>query len=267
MAHRATACSDGGNVSSTLVPRVALVTGAASGIGRGIAQHFAALGHAVAIVDRHEAAANGVAENILDQGGTAVSVTADVADENSVDLALAEIVDRLGPVGILVNNAGFARDDMVAEMSTTDWDDVVGTHLRGTFLFSRAVLGAMRATRWGRIVNISSISALAHSGRANYVAAKAGVEAFTKALAHEVACDGITANAVGPGVVVTGMTEVGARRLGRSLEEHVEALRETVPVGRVGTPADVSRAVAFFTHDDADFVTGQVVYVSGGPHG
>lgn len=254
-------------MSVTPVPRVALVTGAASGIGRGIAQHLAALGHAVAVVDRNEAAAHGVADGILGEGGTAVAVTADVADEESVERAVSAVSVQLGPVGILVNNAGFARDGVAVEMSTQDWDDVVATHLRGTFLVARAVLGPMQAAGWGRIVNISSISALAHAGRANYVAAKAGIEAFTKALAHELAGDGITANAVGPGVVVTGMTEAGARRLGRSMAEHVEALRSTVPVGRVGTPADISRAVAFFTHDDADFVTGQVIYVSGGPHG
>jgi 3-oxoacyl-[acyl-carrier protein] reductase len=257
----------GRTVSATPIPRVALVTGAASGIGRGVAQHLAVLGHAVAVVDRDGTAAQGVAESILGEGGTAMAVTADVAEEDSVERAVSAVSDQLGPVGILVNNAGFARDGVAVEMSTQDWDDVVATHLRGTFLVSRAVLGPMQAAGWGRIVNISSISALAHAGRANYVAAKAGIEAFTKALAHEVAGDGITANAVGPGVVVTGMTEAGARRLGRSMEEHVEALRSTVPVGRVGTPADIARAVAFFTHDDADFVTGQVIYVSGGPHG
>ncbi len=168
---------------------------------------------------------------------------------------------------MLVNNAGFSRDGSAVDMPTDDWDDVMATHLRGSFLLARAVLPAMQRAGWGRIVNISSISALAHAGRANYVAAKAGLEGLTRALAHEVAGDGITVNAVGPGVVVTGMTERGARRLDRTLEEHVEILRQTVAVGRVGTPHDIARAVAFFTAEDADFVTGQVIYVSGGPHG
>jgi len=180
---------------------------------------------------------------------------------------VAQVSDQLGQIEILVNNAGFARDATVVDMATGDWEDVINTHLRGTFLYSRAVLPGMRDAGWGRIVNISSISALAHAGRANYVAAKAGIEAFTKALAHEEADHGITANAIGPGVVVTGMTAFGAQRLGRSLDEHVEALRLTVPVGRVGTPYDIARTVAFFADDAADFITGQILYVSGGPHG
>jgi 3-oxoacyl-[acyl-carrier protein] reductase len=245
--------------------RTALVTGAASGIGKGIAMHLAGLGHAVGLVDRNHPGA--VADDIHAAGGRAVAVTVDVSDEGQVARSLAEVTDQLGDIEVLVNNAGFARDATVADMDTVAWDDVISTHLRGTFLFSRAVLSGMRNASWGRIVNISSISALAHAGRANYVAAKAGIEAFTKALAHEEAGHGITANAIGPGVVVTGMTELGAQRRGRSLDEHVEALRLTVPVGRVGTPYDIARAVAFFTDDAADFITGQVLYVSGGPHG
>ena len=245
----------------------ALVTGAASGIGKGVAQHLAGLGHAVAVLDVDADGARTVAAAITDAGGRASSVVADVADEQQVEAAVEQAAQAHGHVGILVNNAGFARDADLVEMSTDDWDTVVATHLRGTFLLSRQVLPAMREAGWGRIVNMSSISALAHAGRPNYVAAKAGIEALTKALAHEVAGEGITVNSIGPGVVVTGMTAAGARRRGRTLEEHVEALRLTVPVGRVGTPHDIARAVAFFTDDDADFVTGQVLYVSGGPHG
>ncbi len=251
----------------TTTSRTALVTGAGSGIGRGTARHLASLGHRVAVLDRDPATAAETVAQIAGDGGQALAVAADVADEAAVREAIASVRDELGEVEILVNNAGFARDGDVTDLSTEDWDAVVAVHLRGTFLTTRGVLPAMRAARWGRVVNVSSISALAHGGRANYVAAKAGIEAFTKALAHEVAAEGITANAVGPGVVVTGMTEHGARRRGRSLEEHVEALRQTVPVGRVGTPYDIARAVAFFADEDAGFVTGQVLYVSGGPHG
>ena len=232
-----------------------------------MASHLAALGHPVAVLDVDADGARAVAAAITDAGGRAVPVEADVAAEQQVAAGFEEAASTLGPVGILVNNAGFARDADLVEMSTDDWDAVVATHLRGTFLFSRAVLPGMREAGWGRIVNISSISALAHAGRPNYVAAKAGIEALTKALAHEVAAESITVNAIGPGVVVTGMTEAGARRRGRTLDEHVEALRLTVPVGRVGKPHDIARAVAFFTDDEADFVTGQVLYVSGGPHG
>lgn len=232
-----------------------------------MASHLAALGHPVAVLDVDADGARAVAAAITDAGGRAIPVVADVADEQQVAAGFEEATSTLGHVGILVNNAGFARDGDLVEMSTDDWDAVVATHLRGTFLFSRAVLPGMREAGWGRIVNISSISALAHAGRPNYVAAKAGIEALTKALAHEVAAEGITVNAIGPGVVVTGMTEAGARRRDRTLEEHVEALRLTVPVGRVGKPHDIARAVAFFTDEEADFVTGQVLYVSGGPHG
>jgi 3-oxoacyl-[acyl-carrier protein] reductase len=246
---------------------VVLVTGAASGIGRGIARHFAGEGHAVAVLDRDADGARRVVDEIEAEGGRAIAVPADVSDEVAVQDAVRRVEDRLGSVEILVNNAGFARDGEATELSTQDWDDVVATHLRGAFLLCRAVLPGMRASRWGRIVNISSISALAHAGRPNYVAAKAGLEGLTRALAHEVAGEGVTVNAVGPGVVVTGMTESGAARRGRTLEEHVELLRQTVPVGRVGTPHDIARAVAFFAAEDADFVTGQVLYVSGGPHG
>jgi NAD(P)-dependent dehydrogenase (short-subunit alcohol dehydrogenase family) len=145
------------------------------------------------------------------------------------DAIHADVVDRMGE-----GHRSHQRDDA---------DDVVATHLRGAFLLCRAVVPAMRAQGWGRIANISGISALAHAGRANYVAAKAGLEGFTRALAHETAGDGVTVNAVGPGV--TGMTALGAERRGRTFEEHVEALRQTVPVGRVGTPYDIARAVAF----------------------
>ncbi len=251
----------------TTITRTCLVTGGGSGIGRGVALHLAGLGHAVAVLDRDATGADETVALVAEAGGRALAVPADVADEAAVTEALATVRDDLGDVEILVNNAGFPRDGDVTELSADDWDAVLGVHLRGTFLTTRGVLPAMRAAAWGRIVNVSSISALAHEGRANYVAAKAGIEAFTKAVAHENAGLGITSNAVGPGVVVTGMTEIGARRRGRSLEEHVELLRQTVPVGRVGTPHDIARAVAFFAAEDADFVTGQVLYVSGGPHG
>ncbi|MDQ3716946.1 MAG: SDR family oxidoreductase [Actinomycetota bacterium] len=247
--------------------RVALVTGAASGIGEGTAHHLARLGHSVAVIDRDARGADRVAADITASGGRAIAVAADVSSEHQVQHAVAITTRRLGGVAILVNNAGFGRNAMLVDMSTPDWDDVLATHLRGTFLFTRAVLPAMKQECWGRIVNISSISALAEPNRANYVSAKAGIEAFTKAIAHELAPDGITANAIGPGVVVTGMTALGAAQTGRTLDEHVEVLRRTIAIGRVGTPHDIARTVAFFADDEADFITGQVLYVSGAPHG
>ncbi|MGW6935511.1 SDR family NAD(P)-dependent oxidoreductase [Lentzea sp. NPDC054927] len=247
--------------------RVALITGAGSGIGAGIAQELAGQGHQVAVLDRTPETANAVADQIKASGGTALAVHADVSDPAQVTQAVAEVAKAFGPVGILVNNAGFAKDNNVLDMPLDDWDAVVNTHLRGSFLTLKATAPAMRETGWGRIVNISSISALGDDERINYVAAKSGLEGFTRAAALDLAQHGITVNAVGPGVVHTKMTTVSAARAGRTLEQHLEAQAKTIPVGRIGTPHDIARAVLFFTAEDADFVTGQVIYVSGGPHG
>ncbi|MEU7478814.1 SDR family oxidoreductase [Lentzea sp. NPDC042327] len=247
--------------------RVALVTGAGSGIGAGIAQELAELGHRVAVVDRDVEGARAVAGRIAEAGGQAVAVECDVSDPASVDAAVAEVVAAFGPVEILVNNAGFARDNHPLDMPLEDWDAVQGTVLRGAFLMLKATAPAMRDAGWGRIVTISSISAIVQGERINYVAAKAGVEGLTRGAALDLAPHGITVNAVGPGTVRTGMTEVSAARAGRTVDEHLEVVRRSIPVGRIGTPHDIARAVLFFAAEDADFVTGQVLYVSGYPHG
>lgn len=247
--------------------RVALVTGAGSGIGAGIAQELADLGHQVAVLDRTEEAALEVAARINASGCRATAVHADIGDPTQVTQAVDEVTQELGPVGILVNNAGFAKDNNVLDMPLEDWDAVINTHLRGSFLTLKATAPAMREANWGRVVNISSISALGDDERINYVAAKSGLEGFTKAAALDLAQHGITVNAVGPGVVYTKMTTVSAARAGRTLEQHLEAQARTIPVGRIGTPHDIARAVLFFAAEDAGFVTGQVIYVSGGPHG
>lgn len=247
--------------------RVALVTGGGSGIGAGIAIALASHGHRVAVVDRVAEAAEKIADRIRAEGGKAVAVPCDVSDPAAVTRAVEEVTTELGPVDILVNNAGFAKDNMVLDMSLADWDAVVDTHLRGSFLMLQATAPAMRDAGWGRIVNISSISALGDDERVNYVAAKAGLEGLTRAAALDLAPYGITVNAVGPGVVQTAMTEVSAARAGRTLEEHLRVQARSIPRGRIGTPHDIARAVLFFAAEDADFVTGQVIYVSGGPHG
>lgn len=247
--------------------RVALVTGGGSGIGAGIAIALASHGHRVAVVDRVAEAAEKIADRIRAEGGKAVAVSCDVSDPAVVTRAVEEATTELGPVDILVNNAGFAKDNMVLDMSLADWDAVVDTHLRGSFLMLQATAPAMRDAGWGRIVNISSISALGDDERVNYVAAKAGLEGLTRAAALDLAPYGITVNAVGPGVVQTAMTEVSAARAGRTLEEHLRVQARSIPRGRIGTPHDIARAVLFFAAEDADFVTGQVIYVSGGPHG
>ncbi|MFS8104708.1 SDR family oxidoreductase [Lentzea alba] len=247
--------------------RVVLVTGGGSGIGAGIARAFASQGHRVAVVDRNEGAAEKVADQIRADGGSAVAVVCDVGDPEAVGRAVEQVTAAFGPVGVLVNNAGFAKDNNVLDMPLADWDAVVDTHLRGSFLMLRATAPAMREAGWGRVVNISSISALGDDERVNYVAAKAGLEGLTRAAALDLAPHGITVNAVGPGVVQTGMTEVSAARAGRTLEEHLRVQARSIPRGRIGTPHDIARAVLFFAAEDADFVTGQILYVSGGPHG
>ncbi|GAA2808069.1 SDR family NAD(P)-dependent oxidoreductase [Crossiella cryophila] len=247
--------------------RVAVVTGGGSGIGAGIARALAGLGHRVAVLDRVAEGAAGVVEEIRAAGGSALAVSADISDPGGVDRAVGEVTAAWGPVGILVNNAGFARDNPVLDMPLADWDSVLDTHLRGSFLLLKATAPGMRAAEWGRIVNISSISALGDDERVNYVAAKAGLEGLTRAAALDLAPFGITVNAVGPGVVQTAMTTVSAARAGRTLEEHLEVQAKSIPRGRIGTPHDIARAVLFFAAEDADFVTGQVLYVSGGPHG
>jgi 3-oxoacyl-[acyl-carrier protein] reductase len=250
-----------------MISRVAVVTGGGSGIGAGIALALAGQGHQVGILDRDEAAARTVAARITESSGSALAVAADISSADDVQHAVGEVAAALGPVSVLVNNAGFARDNMILDMPLDDWDAVLATHLRGSFLMLQAVAPAMRTAGWGRIVNISSISALGDDERANYVAAKAGLEGLTKAAAVDLAPYGITVNAVGPGVVQTAMTTVSAARAGRTLEEHLRFQAASIPRGRVGTPHDIARAVLFFTAEDADFVTGQILYVSGGPHG
>lgn len=248
-------------------PRSAIVTGGGSGIGAGVALALAGRGYRVGVLDRNAEGARGVVEQIREADGSAVAVGADISEPGSVDRAVDEVTAAFGPVGILVNNAGFARDNMVLDMPLEDWDAVMATHLRGSFLMLQATAPAMRSAGWGRIINISSISALGDDHRANYVAAKAGLEGMTRAAALDLAPYGITVNAIGPGVVNTAMTKVSAARAGRTLDEHLQAMAKSIPVGRVGTPYDIARAVLFFAADDADFVTGQILYVSGGPHG
>ncbi|GIG21553.1 3-oxoacyl-ACP reductase [Cellulomonas chitinilytica] len=246
-------------------PRTALVTGAARGIGAATARRLAADGLRVAVLDLHEADARGTADEIVAAGGTALAVGADVADEDAVQAAVARVVDELGAPTVLVNNAGILRDNLLFRMSAADWDAVLSVHLRGAFLVSRAVQQHMVAARWGRIVNLSSTSALGNRGQANYAAAKAGMQGFTKTLAIELGPFGVTVNAVAPGVIETDMTRAAAERLGVPPEEYFAAAARDVPARRAGTPQDVAAAVAFFCSEGAGYVSGQVLYVAGGP--
>ena len=251
----------------TTARRTAIVTGGARGIGAAVARRLAAERMAVAVLDLDETAADPVVAAITATGGHALAVGADVSDEQAVTAAVARVATELGAPTVLVNNAGITRDNLLFKMSVEDWDQVIGVHLRGTFLMTRAVQAHMTAAGWGRIITMSSTSGLGNRGQANYSAAKAGLEGFTKTIAIELGKFGITANAIAPGYIDTPMLEATARRVGMSYADFLDAGTTTIPVGRAGTPDDIAHAVSFFASEEAGYVSGQVLYVAGGPFG
>jgi 3-oxoacyl-[acyl-carrier protein] reductase len=245
--------------------RVAIVTGAARGIGAATARRLAADGLAVAVLDLEEAAAKGTVEAIVADGGRALAVGADVSDADQVGAAVARVVDELGAPTVLINNAGVTKDNLLFKMTDADWDTVMGVHLRGSFLMSRAVQKHMVEAKWGRIVNLSSTSALGNRGQANYSTAKAGLQGFTKTLAIELGKFGVTVNAIAPGFISSDMTRATAERIGEDWDAYVTRRAAEIPVGRVGQVDDIAHTVSFFVSEGAGFVSGQVIYVAGGP--
>ncbi|WP_040796420.1 3-oxoacyl-ACP reductase FabG [Nocardia higoensis] len=245
--------------------KVAIVTGAARGIGAAIATRLASDGFAVAVLDLDEQACQPVVDRIEADGGRAVAIGADVSDEESVTAAVDRVVQQLGAPVALVNNAGITRDNLLFKMSTGEWDAVMNVHLRGSFLMSRATQKHMAEAGWGRIVNLSSVSALGNRGQANYSAAKAGLQGFTKTLAIELGRFGVTVNAIAPGFIDTDMTAATAARIGMDFEDLKAAAAKEIPVQRVGLPEDIAAAVSYFFREEAGFVSGQVLYVAGGP--
>ena len=244
---------------SDFTSRVALVTGGSRGIGRAISELLASRGHRVAInfVSNAAAAAQVVAA-IEEAGGTAVAVQGDVGDTASVDELMKEIHDSLGPVEILVNNAGITRDDLLLRMKPDAWDSVMQTNLKSVYLCSRAVTKGMLRGRWGRIISLSSVAGVyGNPGQANYAAAKAGIIGFTMSLAKEIGSRGITVNAVAPGFIATDMTAA----LGTSV---TDAAVEKITLGRLGLPEEVASAVGYLASEEASYITGQTIVVDGG---
>jgi 3-oxoacyl-[acyl-carrier protein] reductase len=244
--------------------RVALVTGAAQGIGAAVAKRLAADGARVAVLDLQEGAAQQVADEIKAAGGTAIGLGADVSRREQVQAAVDRVVGEFGGLQILVNNAGVLRDNLLFKMSDDDWTVVMEVHLRGSFLCSQIAQKHMVEARYGRIICMSSTSALGNRGQSNYATAKAGLQGLTKTMAIELGPFGITANAIAPGFIETAMTKATAERIGTTIEQMREATAAAVPVRRGGVPEDIANAVAFFAGEEAGYVTGQVLYVDGG---
>jgi 3-oxoacyl-[acyl-carrier protein] reductase len=245
--------------------RVAIVTGAARGIGAATAKRLASDGMAVGVLDLDASACAPTVDAITAAGGRAVAVGADVSDAEQVATAVGKVAAELGPPVVLINNAGIIRDNLLFKMSEDDWDMVLGVHLRGAFLMSRAAQKFMVEQRFGRVVNLSSSSALGNRGQVNYSAAKAGMQGFTKTLAIELGQFGVTANAVAPGFIATDMTATTAARVGMGFEEFQAAAASQIPVRRVGQPDDIAHVISFLVSEGAGFVSGQVIYVAGGP--
>ena len=243
---------------STTEARIALVTGASQGIGRAIALRLAASGTQVALAARNMEKLAEVAAEIAAAGGTAHSFALDISNEESIKACAKAVIAHFGRIEILVNNAGITRDTLSMRMRRHDWDDVLTTNLTGAFLLSQACMSTMLKSRWGRIINITSVvGETGQAGQANYAASKAGLIGLTKSLARELASRSITVNAVAPGMIATAMTDV-------LTEEQKAGMSAQIPVGRAGTDVEIAAAVAFLASEDAAYITGHTLDVNGG---
>ncbi|WP_148615757.1 3-oxoacyl-ACP reductase FabG [Nocardioides rubriscoriae] len=245
--------------------RVAVITGSARGIGFGIATRLAEEGASIAVVDLDEAAAADAAARLpLAEGAKAIGIGADISNAEAVDAAIARVVAELGGIHVLVNNAGITRDNLLFKMTEDDWDLVMNVHLKGAFLMTKAAQAHFVEQKYGKILNLSSVSALGNRGQTNYSAAKMGIQGFTRTLGIELGRYGINANAIAPGFIATEMTDATAARVGVSVEDFRAAAAEANPVKRVGFPEDIAAAAAFLCSDEASYITGQTLYVDGG---
>ncbi len=245
--------------------RTAIVTGAARGIGAAVAARLARDGMAVALLDLDEDGLAQASAAINAAGGRCLALRTDVTDEAQVETAVADVAGQLGAPTVLVNNAGILRDNLLFKMTLADWESVMGVHLRGAFLMTRAVQSHMVSAKWGRVISLSSVSALGNRGQANYSAAKAGLQGFTRTVAIELGPFGVTANAIAPGFIASEMTKATAARMGIDFEEFTSAVAGQTPLRRVGVPDDVANVASFLASEESGFVSGQVIYVAGGP--
>jgi 3-oxoacyl-[acyl-carrier protein] reductase len=244
--------------------KVAIVTGAAQGIGAAIARRLANEGAKVGVVDLTADRAQGTVDQIVKDGAEAFAVGADVSKTADVQAAVAAVVEEFGRIDILVNNAGITRDNLLFKMTDEDWDSVIAVNLRSAFLMSRECQKHFVAQKYGKIVSLSSRSALGNRGQANYSASKAGIMGLTSTLAIELGPFGVNVNAVAPGYIATDMTDATARRVGFEPEKFREASAQMTPVRRVGTPEDIAATVAFLAADESSFISGQTIHVNGG---
>ncbi|KGR74778.1 beta-ketoacyl-ACP reductase [Ureibacillus sinduriensis] len=245
--------------------RVAFITGGSRGIGKSIAETFAKEGAKIAIIDINEEALAEVRSEFQEKGIDILAIQANVVKTDEVEAAMEQVIAGYGSLDILVNNAGIIRDNLLFKMSDSDWDQVIDVHLKGAFNTTRAAQKHMVQQKYGRIINISSTSALGNPGQANYSTVKAGLQGLTKTLAKELGKFGITTNAVAPGFIETDMTKATAARMGVPFEDFLKGAASRIPVGRTGMPDDIANAVAFFADEKSSFVNGQVLYVAGGP--
>ncbi|WP_067726533.1 SDR family oxidoreductase [Oceanobacillus damuensis] len=252
-------------MTGRFVGKVAFITGGSRGIGKDIAETFAEEGARVAIIDINEDGLQELSIEFKEKGYQIYTKEANIVNYEEVKKALKEVNSRFGSIDILVNNAGIIRDNLLFKMTENDWQQVIDVHLKGTFNTSRAAQKYMVKQKYGRIINISSTSALGNRGQSNYATAKAGIQGFTKTLAIELGKYGITTNSVAPGFIETEMTKETAERIGVSFDKFVESRIVNIPVGRSGKPSDVSNAVSFFADEKSSFINGQIIYVAGGP--
>jgi 3-oxoacyl-[acyl-carrier protein] reductase len=246
--------------------RVALVTGGARGIGEATAERLAEDGAAIAIGDLDGAGADAAASRIAARHGVrAIGLKVNVAVAAEVEQTVREIAERLGSLDILVNNAGITRDNLIHKMTDEDWDSVAAVHLKGAFLSSRAAQREMVKRGWGRIVNLSSVSALGNRGQTNYSTVKAGLQGMARTLAIELGPFNVNVNTVAPGFVETRMTRATAERMGMDYETFKLGAASQIPLRRVGQPEDIASVIAFLCSDESSFVSGQNIYVRGGP--